>query len=227
MKEVCTSHVICIDAQTGWAASPLTRCRGRAGSRSPTVSPSRLRRAATVARGHPAAGVRSVTRSSVGVPRGPQNGSRRRRGIPRARSPSGTSEPPAPVPGGPQACSATRRRPAAWPADKVPLAQAPLVVPRGRLPSPVLHRADPADSGRCQADRPAAGYGRAPQTGCRLHGHPAAQDLPLSWPTVMEALRTQARDVTQAPLPQVTVLGIDETRRGRPSWEQDAEARGA
>lgn len=30
-------------------------------------------------------------------------------------------------------------------------------------------------------------------------------------------------DVTEAPLPQVTVLGIDETRRGRQSWEQDAE----
>ncbi|WP_328475690.1 hypothetical protein OHS71_00665 [Streptomyces sp. NBC_00377] len=39
----------------------------------------------------------------------------------------------------------------------------------------------------------------------------------------MEAFRTQTRDVTEAPLPQVTVLGIDETRRGRPSWEQDAE----
>ncbi len=51
----------------------------------------------------------------------------------------------------------------------------------------------------------------------------AARDLHLSWPTVMEAFRTQARDVTEAPLPQVTVLGIDETRRGRPSWEQDAE----
>ncbi|MFG2424868.1 transposase [Streptomyces sp. NPDC048448] len=51
----------------------------------------------------------------------------------------------------------------------------------------------------------------------------AVRDLHLSWPTVMEAFRTQARDVTEAPLPQVTVLGIDETRRGRPSWEQDAE----
>ena len=51
----------------------------------------------------------------------------------------------------------------------------------------------------------------------------AARDLRLSWPTVMEAFRRQARDVTEAPLPQVTVRGIDETRRGRPSWEQDAE----
>ncbi|WP_205614020.1 helix-turn-helix domain-containing protein [Streptomyces dangxiongensis] len=51
----------------------------------------------------------------------------------------------------------------------------------------------------------------------------AARDLHLSWPTVMEAFHTQARDVTEAPLPQVTILGIDETRRGRPSREQDAE----
>ncbi|MFJ6215659.1 hypothetical protein ACIQGZ_20360 [Streptomyces sp. NPDC092296] len=51
----------------------------------------------------------------------------------------------------------------------------------------------------------------------------AARDLHLSRPTVMEAFHTQARDVTEAPLPQVTVLGIDETRRGRPSREQDAE----
>ncbi|WP_053754749.1 transposase [Streptomyces sp. MMG1533] len=51
----------------------------------------------------------------------------------------------------------------------------------------------------------------------------AARDLHLSWPAVMEAFRTQARDVTEAPLPQVTVLGIDETRRGRPRWEQDAD----
>ncbi|MER5903407.1 ISL3 family transposase [Streptomyces mirabilis] len=51
----------------------------------------------------------------------------------------------------------------------------------------------------------------------------AARDLHLSWPTVMEAFRTQARDVAEAPLPQVTVLGIDETRRGRPRWERDAD----
>jgi transposase len=51
----------------------------------------------------------------------------------------------------------------------------------------------------------------------------AARDLHPSWPTVMEAFRTPARDVTEAPLPQVAVLGIDETRRGRPRWEQDAD----
>ncbi|MEV5011031.1 transposase [Streptomyces sp. NPDC056159] len=49
----------------------------------------------------------------------------------------------------------------------------------------------------------------------------AARDLHLSWPTVMDAFRTQARAVVEAPLPNVEVLGIDETRRGRPRWEQD------
>ncbi|WP_043262654.1 ISL3 family transposase [Streptomyces sp. CT34] len=48
----------------------------------------------------------------------------------------------------------------------------------------------------------------------------AARDLHLSWPTVMDAFRAAAHEVTQAP-PQVKVLGIDETRRGRPRWEQD------
>ncbi|MHB9863444.1 ISL3 family transposase [Streptomyces sp. YIM S03343] len=49
----------------------------------------------------------------------------------------------------------------------------------------------------------------------------AARDLHLSWPTVMDAFRTAAHEVTQKPLPKVKVLGIDETRRGRPRWEQD------
>ncbi|MEU6341936.1 helix-turn-helix domain-containing protein [Streptomyces sp. NPDC046977] len=43
----------------------------------------------------------------------------------------------------------------------------------------------------------------------------AARDLHLSWPTVMDAFRTSAREVTGAPLPEVDVLGIDETRRGK------------
>jgi transposase len=51
----------------------------------------------------------------------------------------------------------------------------------------------------------------------------AARDLHLSWPTVMDAFRTQACEVVEAPLPEVEVLGIDETRRGRPDWEQDPD----
>lgn len=51
----------------------------------------------------------------------------------------------------------------------------------------------------------------------------AARDLHLSWPTVMDAFRVVAREVIEAPLPEVEVLGIDETRRGKPRWEQDPE----
>ncbi|MFF4575052.1 transposase [Streptomyces sp. NPDC001410] len=50
----------------------------------------------------------------------------------------------------------------------------------------------------------------------------AARDLRLSWPTVMDAFRTTAREVVTAPLPPVEVLGIDETRRGRTQSHQDA-----
>lgn len=40
----------------------------------------------------------------------------------------------------------------------------------------------------------------------------------------MGAFRTSAREVIDAPLPEVTVLGIDETRRGRTKWEQDPDS---
>ncbi|MGW0703820.1 ISL3 family transposase [Streptomyces sp. NPDC002867] len=52
----------------------------------------------------------------------------------------------------------------------------------------------------------------------------AARDLHLSWPTVMGAFRISAREVVDAPLPEVKVLGVDETRRGRTKWEQDPES---
>ena len=52
----------------------------------------------------------------------------------------------------------------------------------------------------------------------------AARDLHLSWSTVMAAFTVQARGVTGAPLPEVKVLGIDETRRGRTKWEQDPDS---
>lgn len=51
----------------------------------------------------------------------------------------------------------------------------------------------------------------------------AARDLHLSWPTVMNAFRAAAREAVEAPLPEVEVLGIDETRRGKPRWEQDPD----
>jgi transposase len=51
----------------------------------------------------------------------------------------------------------------------------------------------------------------------------AARDLRLSWPTVMDAFRAEAFEVTSAPLPPVEVLGIDETRRGRTQWRQNPD----
>ncbi|MDQ0933290.1 helix-turn-helix domain-containing protein [Streptomyces turgidiscabies] len=52
----------------------------------------------------------------------------------------------------------------------------------------------------------------------------AARDLRLSWPTVMGAFRASAREVARASLPEVRVLGIDETRRGKTKWEQDPDS---
>jgi hypothetical protein len=37
------------------------------------------------------------------------------------------------------------------------------------------------------------------------------------------AFRDQAREVADAPLPEADVLGIGETRRGKPRWEQDPD----
>jgi transposase len=58
----------------------------------------------------------------------------------------------------------------------------------------------------------------------RDHGHTviqAGRQLGLSWPTVMAAFCTQAQPLAEAEPAPVTVLGIDETRRGRPRWEKD------
>ena len=44
----------------------------------------------------------------------------------------------------------------------------------------------------------------------------------LSWPTVHKAVVDYAEEVLVEPAP-VVVLGIDETRRGRPRWEQDPD----
>jgi transposase len=51
----------------------------------------------------------------------------------------------------------------------------------------------------------------------------AARDLHLSWPTVMEAFRTAGTEVTTAAPAPVTVLGTDETRRGRTQWRQNPD----
>lgn len=60
----------------------------------------------------------------------------------------------------------------------------------------------------------------------------STRQLELSWPTVMDAVRDVATPLTDAAPPPVDVLGIDETRRGRPRWRpadpagEDASARG-
>lgn len=46
----------------------------------------------------------------------------------------------------------------------------------------------------------------------------SARHLALSWPTVMDAARGVAAPLTDTASPPVDVLGIDETRRGRPRW---------
>lgn len=49
----------------------------------------------------------------------------------------------------------------------------------------------------------------------------AAQACGLSWPSAHQAFTDQADPVLAAPLRPVTVLGIDETRRGRPRFTRD------
>jgi transposase len=49
----------------------------------------------------------------------------------------------------------------------------------------------------------------------------AGRELKLSWPTVMAAVWLQARPIAEAEPDPVAVLGIDETRRGRPRWIKD------
>jgi transposase len=49
----------------------------------------------------------------------------------------------------------------------------------------------------------------------------AGREFGLSWPTVMAATRLQAADLVEADPEPVAVLGIDETRRGRPRWVKD------
>jgi transposase len=43
----------------------------------------------------------------------------------------------------------------------------------------------------------------------------------MSWPTAHAAFVTHTTTALAAPLPPVCVLGIDETRRGKPKWAQD------
>jgi len=52
----------------------------------------------------------------------------------------------------------------------------------------------------------------------------AGRDLGLSWPTVMAALTAHAGQVLPEQPDPVDVLGMDETRRGRPRWRLDPDS---
>jgi transposase len=49
----------------------------------------------------------------------------------------------------------------------------------------------------------------------------AAEHYRVSWPVAHAAYRAQVQPVLPQRLPSVQVLGIDETRRGKPTWGKD------
>src|SRR5215212_319942 len=62
------------------------------------------------------------------------------------------------------------------------------------------------------------GAGIAERFSCVLAG---AAHYRVSWPVAHAAYVAHVQAALAAPLPAVAVLGIDETRRGKPKWEQD------
>jgi len=62
------------------------------------------------------------------------------------------------------------------------------------------------------------GAGIAERFSCVLAG---AAHYRVSWPVAHRAYIAHVEQALAAPLPAVAVLGIDETRRGKPKWEQD------
>lgn len=94
------------------------------------------------------------------------------------------------------------------------------MVPGGWLPVPVLHRADPAATGRRADHHAAARCRRAAVRDAASTVSTAARELHLSWSAVIHAFRTTARELTEAPLPEVKVLRMDETWRGWPRLDQ-------
>jgi transposase len=66
--------------------------------------------------------------------------------------------------------------------------------------------------------RRGCGAGIAEQFSCVLAG---AQHYMVSWPVAHQAYVAHVTGQLAKPLPPVSVLGIDETRRGKPKWEQD------
>src|SRR5215213_6654251 len=62
------------------------------------------------------------------------------------------------------------------------------------------------------------GAGIAERFSCVLAG---ARHYRVSWPVAHRSYVAHVEGALAAPLPPVSVLGIDETRRGKPKWEQD------
>jgi transposase len=83
--------------------------------------------------------------------------------------------------------------------------QVPQIPSRARITGRLRERAgrDVADGGRTVAQ--------------------AGRDRGLSWPVVQAAFTTYAAGVLPAGPPSTPVLGIDETRRGKPVWRRDNE----
>ena len=65
------------------------------------------------------------------------------------------------------------------------------------------------------------GAGIAERFSCVLAG---AAHYRVSWPVAHRAYVAHVAGQLAQPLPAVTVLGIDETRRGKPKWEQDPDS---
>lgn len=73
----------------------------------------------------------------------------------------------------------------------------------------------------CASRMNAGGMGVA-QTGCMTQG--TAKSVGVSWPTAHAAFVAHTGRILGSPAP-VWVLGIDETRRGKPRWTRDVHAR--
>lgn len=111
-----------------------------------------------------------------------------------------------------------------WPAGEFALAETSLVLPHLGLSARVVHRAGRAGPGPIQADQPAEAGRRVAVADAGRTIVQAARDHDLSWPVVANAFTTHANAVLPAEPEPVTVLGIDELRRGKPHWIWDAQA---
>ena len=90
--------------------------------------------------------------------------------------------------------------------------------PRGSFTESLL--AIPARARLTARLRREVGAGAADRFGCVQS---AAGHYAVSWPVANRALLAHIAGPLAEPLPAVRVLGIDETRRGKPVWEQDPQ----